>query len=136
MKKRFVLTFPPEIVEVPLTYNLIKHFNIKINILKANVSAGEEGNLLLELEGNTRNIEASLNYIKECKVEVTPLDKKIKFEQEKCINCGACTAVCFPGALKMDNSSWQLIFIPENCVVCELCVTACPLKLFDIHFSD
>jgi ferredoxin len=135
-KKRFVLTFPPAVVEVPLTYNLVKKFNIKVNILNAHVSAGEEGNLLVEMEGTYSNLKAGVQYIKSLHVNIEPLVKKIEFKEEECIDCGNCIAVCFAEALYFKKPEWKLKFDPDLCIVCELCVKACPLGLFKIDFGD
>ncbi|MDP4184761.1 MAG: 4Fe-4S binding protein [Bacteroidota bacterium] len=135
IKKRYVLTFPPESGDKPLSYHLVRDFDIQINILKAEVKPGKTGVLLLELEGIRENLEKGISYLEENHVTCTPLSKKIKFDQSRCINCGNCTAVCFAGALKMDRTVWELRFNHEKCVVCELCVKACPLNLFTIDFS-
>jgi formate hydrogenlyase subunit 6/NADH:ubiquinone oxidoreductase subunit I len=36
----------------------------------------------------------------------------------------------------MDRQNWELNFEPELCVVCELCVPACPMNLFEINFHE
>jgi ferredoxin len=135
MKKRYILTFPPKIVEVPLIYHLIKNYDVKINILKADVAPDEEGHLLIEMEGDNKNINKSIDYINKLEVIIKPIENTIRFEQSKCIHCGACTAVCFAEALAINPNSWELIFEPEKCVVCKLCIKACPLKLFDFNFE-
>ncbi|MFW6381254.1 MAG: NIL domain-containing protein, partial [Bacillota bacterium] len=50
MKKRVVLDFPSGIVEKPITYHLIKKYDIVINILQARIFPEEEGRLIIELE--------------------------------------------------------------------------------------
>lgn len=134
--KRYVLTFPPECADKPFSYELVKHYDIKINILKAEVRSGIEGTLLLEMESEKVNIDKGLEYLNANGVNCEPLNKKIKFNEEECIFCGNCTAVCFVGALTMDDKSWELNFDKEKCVVCELCTKACPLKLFEIDFRE
>ena len=134
IKKRFVLSFPPESGDKPLSYHLVKEYDIRINILKAEVYPGKRGSLLLELHGKASNIEKGIDYLQSHHVSCEPLDKCISHQEEKCIHCGNCTAVCFAGALTMDEN-WQLQFDKSKCVVCELCVTACPLKLFKIDFN-
>ncbi len=134
IKKRFVLSFPPQSGDKPLSYHLVKEYDIRINILKAEVYPGKRGSLLLELHGKVVNIEKGIDYLEKHHVSCEPLDKKITHQAEKCIHCGNCTAVCFAGALTMDDS-WELNFDKAKCVVCELCVTACPLKLFNIDFN-
>lgn len=134
IKKRFILNFPPQSGDKPLSYHLVKDFDISINILKAEVYPGKRGSLLLELQGTKENIANGVKYLTEQNVTCEPLDKRIHFQDEKCIDCGNCTAVCFAGALTMDKTTWKLEFDKDKCVVCELCITACPLKLFKIDF--
>jgi ferredoxin len=136
VKRRYVLKFPPQSGDKPLSYVLVKDYDISINILKAEVIPGKRGNLLLELIGRKSNIEKGIAYLEENNVKCSPLDKKIRFHQDKCINCGNCTAVCFAGALTMHPETWELQFNKKECIVCELCVKACPLNLFEIDFHD
>jgi ferredoxin len=134
IKKRYILNFPPESGDKPLSYHLVKDYDIRINILKAEVFPGKMGSLLLELQGKKENIEKGVEYLTAHNVVCEPLEKRIRFNDQKCIDCGNCTAVCFAGALTMNPKSWKLDFDKEKCVVCELCITACPLKLFEIDF--
>lgn len=134
IKKRYILNFPPESGDKAFTYHLVKDYDIRINILKAEVYPGKRGSLLLELQGKRENIEQGVEYIKSNKIVCESLDKRIHFQHEKCIDCGNCTAVCFAGALTMHPQSWKLEFNKDKCVVCELCIPACPLKLFKIDF--
>jgi len=134
IRKRYILNFPPESGDKAFTYHLVKDYDIRINILKAEVYPGKRGSLLLELQGKRENIEQGVEYIKSNKIICESLDKRIHFQYEKCIDCGNCTAVCFAGALTMNPQSWKLEFKKDKCVVCELCIPACPLKLFKIDF--
>ena len=134
IKKRFILNFPPESGDKPLSYHLVKDYDIRINILKAEVYPGKMGSLLLELQGKKENIEKGVEYLTQHHVVCEPLDKRIHFKDNECIDCGNCTAVCFAGALTMNRETWKLEFDKNKCVVCELCIPACPLKLFEIDF--
>ena len=51
VKKRLVLRFPADRVNEPITYVLIKEYEISINILNADITHGKEGNLLIEMRG-------------------------------------------------------------------------------------
>lgn len=135
-KKRYILKFPPQSGDKPLSYHLVKEYDIRINILKAEVRPGKTGSLVLELEGTKENLKLGIQYLKDNHVSCEPLNKKIKWDHERCINCGNCTAVCFAGALVMDQKKWELEFDPDKCIVCELCVPACPLNLFKIDFRE
>jgi ferredoxin len=132
--RRYVLKFPQQSADKALSYKLIKDYDIKINILKAEVRPGRTGSLLLELEALPKNIEKGIKYLESNHVKCDPLGKKIKFDSDKCVNCGNCTGVCFAGALTMDRDNWELVFESEKCVACELCITACPFNLFELDF--
>ena len=134
-KKRYILKFPPQSGDKPLSYHLVKDYDIRINILKAEVRPGKTGSLVLELEGTAENLKNGIAWLEENQVSCEPLNKKIHWNQARCINCGNCMAVCFAGALTMDNN-WELDFNPEKCILCELCVPACPLNLFEIDFRE
>lgn len=135
-KKRYVLKFPPQGGDQPFSYHLVKDFDIRINILRAEVWPGKTGSLVLELEGTTTNLKNGIAYLEENQISCEPLNKKITWDHGRCISCGNCTAVCFAGALQMDPEKWELQFDPEKCIVCELCVPACPLNLFEIDFRE
>lgn len=133
-KKRVVLTFPPELTEKPLTYHLVKDFDLAINILKAKITPGEEGTLVVELSnGSLKKIEEGLDFLVQQGVEIEPLSKRITLEEEECIHCGSCTAVCNSRALSMGEEN-RLVFDRDKCIVCELCVTACPMRIIKVTF--
>ena len=78
IKKRFILNFPPDSGDKPLSYHLVKDYDIRINILKAEVFPGKRGSLLLEMQGTPPNIEAGVAYLTHHNVEVEPLEKRIQ----------------------------------------------------------
>jgi ferredoxin len=133
--RRFVLTFPPDATGEPITYNLIRKFDIMVNIVKADVSPGKIGHLVMEMTAPAKTLKEGMEYIQQQNVECVPIDRKITYREDRCIHCGACSAVCFAGALTMNRKTAELIFEPEQCVMCELCLTACPLKLFSIDLG-
>lgn len=135
VKKRLVLGFPADRVNEPITYVLIKEYDVSINILNADITHGKEGNLLIEMTGETGSVDASLEYLSSRNVNISPVVKTILFNETDCIHCGACASVCFPGALTMKENSRKLKFLPDRCVACELCIKACPLQLFELNFG-
>jgi ferredoxin len=133
--KRFVLTFPPAETGEPITYNLIKKYDIMVNIVRADVSPGKIGHLVMEMTASAEVLKEGMKYIREQNVDCEPIDKKIHYKKDLCIHCGACTSVCFAGALTMRRDLAELSFNPEKCVVCELCLKSCPLNLFSIDID-
>jgi ferredoxin len=134
-RKRFVLTFPPASTGEPITFNLIRKFDIMVNIVKADITPGKVGHLVMEMTAPVKVLKEGMEYIRQQNVDCDPIDKKIFYRKESCIHCGACTSVCFAGALTMRHDTAELSFDPEKCVVCELCLKSCPLKLFSIDID-
>ena len=135
MRCRFTIKFPPESSKIPLTYHLIKDYDFMVNILRATISGEQEGRLLMEVEAEPDKLEQGLAFLKSHNVTIIPLNQQITVDQDRCIHCGACTAVCLSGALSLDRDNWQLVFDSEKCVMCRLCVSACPLRLIRAEFK-
>lgn len=134
-KRRIVLTFPPEMTEQPLTYHLVKDYDLSINILKAKITPGEEGKLVLEIaNGSEKNIEDGIKYLLSLGVQIEPVSKEIVLDEALCVHCGSCTSVCRSGALSMQSPEWKLTFDKEQCIVCEMCVRACPMQIIKVSF--
>jgi len=135
MKSRLVLNFSTELADTPVTFNLVKEYGLSINILKAEILPGRGGELLIEVEGDNSGISQGIEYLIRNGVKVEGVEKRIKFDEVKCVNCGGCTAVCFSQALIIEKPDWQLKFDSSKCVACGLCVKACPLRLFSLTFG-
>ena len=136
MTKKVILTFPADVVELPLTYVLAKEFDVQINILKASIEAGKSGTLFLELKADENNLDKAFAYLKENGVTISLIASRISYDEASCIMCGNCAAVCVPQALSIGKPDWKLKFDTEKCILCKLCLKACPLKLFKIEFSE
>lgn len=131
IRKRIVLDFPPQVVQTPLTYILAKEYDVASNILRAEIAPEESGKLVMEMDGLPDMVEKALERIKEMGINVTEIARKVTFNMDKCIHCGACVSVCLAGALKLDKD-YHLQFIEPKCTVCEMCVSACPVDVVEI----
>jgi ferredoxin len=136
LKKGLVLRFPPEIVDQPIVYRLVKDYNLVFNILKAMITPGKEGIMILELSGDRENLEKGLNYLKDVGVDVKTIAQQVAKNEEVCIHCGACTAVCPTGALFVDRQTFQVIYDPEKCTACGFCVSACITKAMEVFIPS
>ena len=127
------LKFPPEKTDKPIVTNLVK-YDLTFNILKAYVSPGKTGNIILELVGDEVDIKKGLDYLEEEDINVKVYTDSVIRYEEKCVHCGACTSVCPSGALVMNKETWELEFTMDKCLLCGHCVRACParaIKSFD-----
>lgn len=74
-KRQMKLTFPPELVTAPLIYNLVQDYRITTNIHRADI-AGEQGWVVLEMEGSDEDIERGLAWVTSKGVEVEAIDSE------------------------------------------------------------
>ncbi len=130
MKQKLLLTFPAEATGHTITYELITKYQLEVNILRASIDFNAQGFLLIEVIGDISSRKEALDFLLENNVEVREINAAILINEEKCINCGACTAACTVGALYMDNN-WCLSFDNEKCLDCKTCVVACPKRAIE-----
>lgn len=128
IKRTVVLNFPKNVVKEPISYKLVKDFDLVFNILRARIKPNEEGTLVIQLEGKEKNLEKAYAYITGLGVKWTALAKGIKRDDEKCIHCTACTSLCPSKALYVDRETMEVKFDQEKCIACEICISACSYK--------
>jgi ABC-type methionine transport system ATPase subunit len=73
---RVRLTFPPERIQEPVIYHLVKDFDIVTNIRRADVKA-DHGWVVLELEGKEDNLDRGIAWLKEKGVKVDPIERDV-----------------------------------------------------------
>jgi L-aspartate semialdehyde sulfurtransferase ferredoxin len=127
MKKRVTLSFPKTAIQIPITYRLAKDFNVAANIIRAQVAPNQMGKLVLELQGDIDQIDASLEWLRLRDIHVSVANGEIAIDDESCVDCGLCTGVCPTQALTLDPESFRLKFKRSLCIVCEQCVPTCPV---------
>lgn len=75
MKQKIFCTFPQQLIKEPLLYNLGKNFQIIPNIRGASVT-DEIALIALELEGDEKEIEKAVVFLKEKGVKVEGIEGK------------------------------------------------------------
>ncbi len=134
VNKRIVLRFQQNLVKEPIVYRLIKDYDLIMNILKAYVTPEEEGLLVIELQGEQKNYDEGIKYLKDFGVEVEPLSRDVKRNEKRCTHCGACVVICPADALIVQDKTRYIDFYDEKCIACELCLQACPVGALEVHF--
>jgi len=135
MKNKLVFYFSAAQAEQPVIYRLIKNYDLIINILKADINPQKEGFLVLELEGEKKNYEEGVAFIKSLGVTVEPLSETVVWQPEVCIQCGACASFCPTEALNIERNSMEVSFDNSKCVVCGMCLDCCPTRAITLHFE-
>ncbi len=134
IKKKISISFPPEKTDMPYITNLIKDYDIIVNILKASITEGKKGKMILDLSGKDAKVEQALEFLRSEGLTVYVYTDSVIRYAEKCVECGACVGVCPSKALVMERPEYMLEFDVEKCVLCGLCVKACPVRA--ITFFD
>lgn len=129
------LRFPATAVNEPISANLIRKFDLTFNILKATIYPRKEGLVVMELSGHRKNFQEGVRYLQSMGVKVENVGEDVKRDDDKCFQCGACTAVCPTGALFIRRPHMEVIFDNGKCSACELCVMACPAHAMEVKFD-
>jgi ferredoxin len=134
ISRRIVLHFPPRITNQSIVYRLAKDFDLSFNIIKASVTPGEEGLMVMELSGDQRNYDKGIQYLSKVGVKIQSLSQDVVRNEARCTHCGACINLCPTGAFTLDPKTRKVLFDHNKCVVCELCVKACPPRAMELYF--
>jgi len=134
ISRRIVLHFPPLVTGQPVVYRLAKDFNLSFNILKASVSPGQEGLLVLELSGERQDYDKGIQYLTDTGIIIQSLSQDVVRDEVRCTHCGVCITVCPTGAFTLEPRTRRVLFDQDKCVVCGLCVKACPPRAMKVYF--
>ncbi len=72
VKRQIMLTFPTELLKEPIIYNLGQQYQVMTNIHLADITE-DRGWLVLELEGEARQIEEGLAWMMSKGVKIDPV---------------------------------------------------------------
>ena len=71
VKRRLMFTFTPELIKEPIIHNFGQQFNILTNIHLADITE-DRGWVILELEGDEKNIEEGIAWVTSKGMRVDP----------------------------------------------------------------
>lgn len=127
-RKIIQLTFSPDNTNKPVMCHIVRTYDVWFNIMAAETTMGKEGYLTIELSGQDDNCQAALQYLRDQGIGVVPAKQHVSRDDESCMHCGMCVAMCPVDALKVDPASRLVLFIEENCNACGMCTRICPVK--------
>ncbi len=71
-KRQVMFTFPEELIKEPIIYNLSQQFRVVTNIRRADITENR-GWVVLELEGEEKDIEEGLTWVTSRGVRIDPV---------------------------------------------------------------
>ncbi len=71
-RRQVMFTFPQDLIKEPIIYNLGQQFSVVPNVRRADISEGR-GWVVLELEGEEKNIEESIAWLTGKGITVDPV---------------------------------------------------------------
>jgi len=134
ISRRIVLHFPPRIAGQAVVWNLVKDYDLHFNIIKASISPGEEGLLVIELSGSKRNYDRGIQYLTDTGVNIQSLSQDVVRDESRCTDCGACVTICPTKSFSVEPKTKKILFDHNKCVVCGLCIKACPPRAMKLYF--
>lgn len=125
--KKLMLYFPRCEAEKPIVSNLVKDYDLIINIFRAKVTPEEEGFLMLDVTGTEENIQKGIAFIKSLDIRINTSYTGIQWNSDKCVQCGACVPHCPTNALSVpDRNTMEIVFKSDECIECLSCLKVCP----------
>ncbi|MBN2014411.1 MAG: 4Fe-4S binding protein [Candidatus Altiarchaeota archaeon] len=128
---KYMLKIPSEVVDSPIIATTVLETEVMVNILRAKVDY-DEGTIVISILGDAEEQRRVVEALRGKGVEVSKLEKNITNDLKKCVNCGACIALCPTDAISF-NADHSIRVESEKCIRCGACVVACPLRSLSIQ---
>ncbi len=132
MDKKFKIEFDEANVQDSVSYILVTEFDLKPNVLKAEISGDGSGVMILALEGEEEKLEAAEKRLKEAGFNVS-ITKRIERDEDLCWDCGACVSICPVFCFSHDKDSMKVMLDNSKCIACSSCVNACSVHALSLH---
>ena len=121
MTKKYLLDFTETQLSEPILAECILETKVKLNVLRADA----DGNILIRFPKEQEKIV--LGYLDDRGVAYQEEKNVVLHDTDKCVNCGACIALCPTKAFSFDKNH-KLVYDEERCVLCGICIDACPRR--------
>lgn len=132
MEKTVILRFTKKTWNTPVIYGLSRRTDLVFNILEAKVLPRQDSYAIINLEGSDEDYEKGVEYLESCNILIEEVPDKVSRDEDSCVHCGACTAVCPTSALHVEGEERKIELDRQKCVACGNCVTACPVQCIDL----
>lgn len=134
-RKIINLYFPPENSGSPVMSQLVRNYDLTFSILKGQITPHKEGHLTIQVEGDESKWQEAQLYLKGQNISIKPAAQTIVRDDESCMHCGLCTAICPANALSNDALTRMVVFMVERCTACGMCTRVCPVAAMHIDLD-
>ena len=105
---------------------------VVFNILEAKVLPRQDAFVIMSLEGSEEDFSKGLDYLRSANVIIEEVTENIRKDEDRCVHCGACTAVCPTDALFVDGADKKVVLDHGKCVACGNCVKVCTVQCIEL----
>ncbi len=127
MERKYRIDFNESNVLESVTYTLVTEFNLKPNVLRADIDGDGSGFMLVSVIGNEDNIVASMVHLQKLGFSVRELSGHIVHDTGRCWSCGACVSLC-PTRSIIYAQDARIQVNTDTCIACSSCLNACSVK--------
>jgi len=132
MEKTVILRFSKKTWNTPVIYDLSRKTDLVFNILEAKVLPRQDSYAIINLEGSEEDYRKGIEYLETCNIIIEEVPDKVQRDDESCVHCGACTAVCPTNALHVEGPERKIELDRQKCVACGNCVDVCTVQCIDL----
>ncbi|MDI9395456.1 MAG: 4Fe-4S binding protein [Euryarchaeota archaeon] len=116
------ICIPTEKIHDPIISESIIETGIRLNIMVANIDS-TYGELIADVKDF--RFDKIKNALEVRGAIVSILDQPIHWDEEECVECGACISVCPMNVYSFDED-WNLCVAEKKCIQCGMCIKMCP----------
>ncbi|MBE6527694.1 MAG: 4Fe-4S dicluster domain-containing protein [Thermoplasmata archaeon] len=106
MDKKFKIEFTEANVQDSVAYILVTEFDLRPNVLKAEIEGDGSGVMIVGLVGEEEKLDAAVKRLEEEGFTVKELVKRIDRNEDLCFHCGACVSICPTGVFSHNKDTW------------------------------
>lgn len=131
MEAKYRIDFNESNVLESVTYTLVSDYNLKPNVLRADIGGDGSGFMLLSVKGDCDDVILGMNYLRELGFKVKELSGHISHDYDRCWSCGACVSLCPTRSIYHDENM-DVKLNTRTCIACGACINACSVKAIQL----
>ena len=133
IEKKFRIDFDESNVLESVTYTLVSEFNLKPNVLRADIGGDGHGFMLLSLVGEKDDMINGIEHIRKQGFSVKELNGHIFHDYDRCWSCGACISLCPTRSIYYEPGTQEVKLNTDTCIACGSCINACSVKAIQLE---